>query len=251
MASSDPKDIVKIDQKSLENRNPLSEIKLSEEKLDELLLETIGEASLESIPIAGKLISYVQKYKEKLDKARTAIFLETYKKHSESQDEFNDSLRRLLTSNAGLILFQKTIRILNKDSYDSNYIDLLATSLKNISDKDFEKLFDEIDYVLSQIEKLSPQALLILSKFESWQKCSLDRATSMSGQIIVGDWDMQVATFFASNNPGTYDENAKERIAHAFRELENIRLVTLTEDRHVGLTPIGTEVYTQISKRLT
>jgi len=208
----------------------------------QLLLETFGEALMEKIPFFGALIGYVEKYKNKIDAARLAVFLEKMKGKMESHDAFVNALGKLLISNAGLTLFQKTLRILNKDNFDSDFTDLLATTLKNISDADFDEMFEELNYVLSQIERLSPHALLVLSKNPSWNKAPLSGGTTTSGQTLLGDWDTQVTNFY-SRNLNITDERKKKRIAHAFRELQSGGVLFVNENKRVQLTSTGEEVY--------
>lgn len=236
------KSIQKVNKdKEVELQDPLKDIELSEKKQDELLLETFGESLIEKIPFLGSLIGYGQKYQNKVDSARLAILLNKFEEQLSSFDDFKNTLGKLLTSNAGIMLFHKTVRVVNAGNFEQEYIELLAKALKYIAKSDFEDLFNEHDYVLSQIEKLSPQALLVLNDYDSWRTLALQRGTTMSGQTIVGDWDTQATTHFA-HSKGIGDDRTKKRIAHAFRELENNGMIFLTENKHIGLSPIGVEV---------
>lgn len=236
----------KEEQAEITERDPLQDIELSNEKQDELLLETFGESLAERVPILREIIGYTHKYKEKVDSARLAIFLNKVEDKLGSHDAFLGAMARMLTSNAGLTIFQKTTRILNNDNFDEDFIDLLAVTFKNVTAKDFESMFEELNYALSQIEKLSAQALLVLSVYEVWQKTKLQGGTTMSEQTIVGNWEGQMANSYA-NSIGMTDDRMKKRLAHAFCELENNGIVFLTPEKRVGLTPIGQEVYDLIT----
>lgn len=243
---SDKKITKQDNSRQIKKADLLQSIQLTEEKRNELLLETFGEALLKKIPLLGSLIDHAQQYQNKVNSARLAVLLSKFEEQISSFEKFRDILGKLLTSNAGIMLFHKTVRIVNTGNFEQEYIELLAKTLKHISESDFEDLFNEHDYALSQIEKLSPQALLVLSSFESWRGISLQGGTTMSGQTIVGNWDDQVTNFFARSK-NIEDERIKRRLAHAFRELENNRMLYLTGNKNIALSPIGTEVYGYIS----
>lgn len=243
---NDKKIIKRINPCQIKKDDPLQNIELSDEKRNELLIKTFGEALLKKIPLLGSLIDHAQQYQNKVNSARLAILLSKFEEQLSSLETFRNALSKLLTSNAGIILFHKTVRIVNNGNFEQEYIELLAKALRYISESDFEDLFNEHDYALSQIEKLSPQALLLLSNFESWKGVLLQGSTTMSGQTIVGDWDVQATNFFVRSK-SINDERIKKRIAHAFRELENYRMLYLTKNKNIALSPIGTEVYGYIS----
>lgn len=223
------------------------DIEVSGRKQLEIILESLGETLIDFIPIASNLMNFVRKEEEKLNAVRMAAFLEQLSGKMASQEDFKRSLIKLLTSNTGLVLFQKTVRVLNRDNFEKEFIKLLANSLAKITNVDVEKMFEKLNYVLSQIEKLSAQALILLSKYQSWKGFPLQRATGMGSGIICPDWDTQVASHFVRQTH-LLDAGMLERVTHVFHELESNGMIhNETSTKSVELTEIGREVYEQIS----
>jgi hypothetical protein len=110
-------------------------------------------------------------------------------------------------------------------------------------------MFLEINYVLSQMEKLSVQALLLISKHTSWEDVRFERATNMSGQLIVGDWSIQVANHFAAKTNMKVDPKSVKRLAHCFLELQSNGIAQLNnEAKSFELTQVGQEVAIYLSE---
>ncbi len=228
--------------------DPLRGIELSQEKQNKILLETVGAKIFERIPLFGGLINFFQTYRDKIDAAKLAVLWEKLREKMQSQEQFTEAINRILSSNTGLNLFQKIFKILNKDHFDPEFVDLLASCLKNMSVSDLDKMFEELNYTLSQIERISVQALIILSKHQFWNGVRLERATNMSGQLIAGDWDNQVSNHFAAKIGMSTDKKGIERLAHTFRELQANGLTMLNnQTRSVDLTEIGKDVFELIS----
>jgi len=239
------KDLVKNDVKTKTvSVNPLKGIDLSEEAVDAVLSETIGETILGLIPGVEKLVNFLGTYQEKLDNARLLILLKEFKEKHESSEKFQESLKKLLASPSGLNLLQKIVRIVNAGVMDLKLIKLLATTLKKISDSDFKEMFEEHNYALSQIEKLTPQALLLLSDNSNWPGINFS-STTTSGVTSGKGWDTCFATLY-SNRKGMPNERARRRITHSINELKNNHLIGL-EATHLPLTDIGEEIFKYLS----
>lgn len=234
------------DEQSLTKFNPLDDIQLTEEEKALLLTETGVNSAIEMIPYVGRLIGVTNKFSEALDQKKLEKLLIMLRGKMDSQEQFSGAIKKLITSGCGLTLFQKTIQILRKDN-DEDFIRLLSNVLQNICKEDFEEMFDQLNYVLSQIEKLSAQALLLVSKYEQWKGLRLNGATGMGGGIICPNWDKQVTTHFM-NNMSLNDDGIIRRVNHAFRELESSGIIHLTkETKSVDFTDIGEEVYQKIT----
>lgn len=226
---------------STEIRGPLDGIDLSGKVITELLLETVGETALEALsPRIGKILNFTKTFEGKINEARTSILLRDFESKHESHEKFQESIKNLITNPAGIILFQKVVRIVNADILDEKYIKILAGVLKKISNSDFHVLFEEHNYVLSQIEKLSPQALLVLSDFSNWPSVSYS-STTTSGVTSGEGWDTSFATLY-SNRKETPDEKTRARLSHVVNELRNNNLM-IPERTTLPLTTIGEEVY--------
>lgn len=235
----------KKDEKSLAKYNPLEEIELSEEEQTLLLAKTGATAAIEMVPYVGGLIGLTNKFSDALDKKKLEKLLVILREKMNSQEQFSAAINKLITNVYGLTLFQKTIQILRKDN-NEDFIELLSNVVHNICREDFERMFDQLNYILSQIEKLSAQALLLISKYEEWKGIRLERATGMGSGIICPDWDSQLTMYFV-NKMGLSDQGKITRINHAFHELESNGIIhTTRETKSVDLTNIGREVYEKI-----
>lgn len=232
------------DTKALKKANQLQEVEISPEEKTVVIFKAGVEAAIESAPFIGKLVSIANKVSDALDKKKLEKLLTIFGNKLDNQEQFSQAMSNLVSSNYGLTLFQKIVHILRKD-YDGKFIELLANVLKNICKEEFERMFDQHHYALSQIEKLSSQALLVLSKYDNWKENRLERATRTSGAAICGDWDKQVSTYLSSQLK-IDDANAKRRMAHAFWELDSNGVTTYAEAK-VDLTEIGREIYSQIT----
>lgn len=220
--------------------NPLEGIELPKDITDALLLETAGEAIVALIPGVSDFLNPFKVYQQKLDDARTLILLNEFKQKHEKSERFQEALKQLLTSPFGVSLVQKILKIVNAGAVDLKYIKLLAVVLKGISDSDFKEMFEEHNYVLSQIEKLTPQALLLLSDSRNWPGIAF-ASTTTSGVTSGKGWDTAFATLY-SNRKGMPDERTRTRITHSINELKNNHLIGL-ESTHLPLTDIGGEVF--------
>lgn len=233
------------DEKSLARYNPLEEIELSKEEKALLLTKTGASAAIEMVPYVGGFIALTNKFSDALDKKKLEKLLIILRGKVGDQEKFSVAINKLINSGFGLTLFQKIIQILRKDN-NEDFIDLLSNVVKNICEEDFEKMFDELNYTLSQVEKLTAQALLLLSKYETWRGVELERATGMGSGIVCPDWDSQLTIYFAKN-AGISGESKFGRINHAFHELDSNGMIhTTRETKSVEITNIGRDVYDTI-----
>ncbi|TRZ78476.1 hypothetical protein D4R87_00610 [bacterium] len=243
------KEIIKKQTNITKNKNVLDNIQLSKRKRIEILAKTLGKTVVEILPMVNeisKIISIPQKYKNEVDSVRALILLNEFQNRLDLNEDFKNKLEKLLTSNAGLLLFNKIIRILNRGNFNEEYTGTLAEVLKKISSSDdLEKMFEEYDYMLSQVEKLSPQALIILSNFEVWRGGKFSGGSTVSGQTVSKNWSIEMADKFAQSK-SIEDIKHRQRIAHAYLELESNRMLYLSNSSNVLLSSIGEEIYKYI-----
>jgi hypothetical protein len=229
--------------KPVDTANPLTGIEIPKGLKDELLVKTFGESVLTEIPFINKISEFLQSYKNKLDDARLLILLTEFKNKHETTEKFQSQLKRLITTPSGISLFQKVVRIINIDVFDVDCIKLFATALKKVSDSDLDKLFDKHNYVLSQIEKLSPQALFLLHDKPNWPTFNFS-STTLGNQVLGEGWAPAfVKSYF--NAKRIVDDNKIQYGAHAVRELVNNSFVKVERDRLV-LTGVGESMYEYI-----
>ncbi len=225
---------------------PLDEIELSEEQLTTAITEATTGSIGSSIPIFRKVLEWTERVKQNTKEEKLKILLKHYSAHFESIEKANETFNFLLGTRSGQVLFSKIVNLLDSNT-DEEAIELLANILKKISDTDFEKQFEQHLYILSQIDKLTPQALIMLSKYEIWKQVSLSGGTTTSKHTVLGDWDSQVANFLARSLKIT-DSNTVLRIAHSFLELESAGLIFL-DGSFIKLAIIGAEIYQIIIKK--
>lgn len=238
------KEIIKTGNKIEQVDDLFEGIDLPEDTADVILLEALGESIVENIPVIGKVANFFQSAQEKLDQAKLMILLKGFRHKHDSNEEFQNAFKKLIGTPAGMALIQKVVRIANAGIIDQRYIGLLANVLKNISDSDFKEMFDEYNYTLSQIEKLTPQALILLSDHSNWPGISFS-STTTSGVTSGSGWDESFATLY-SNRKGKPDQKTRNRISHSINEIMNNHLIDLKAD-NLPLTSIGNEILKALS----
>jgi len=216
----------------------LDRIELSKEKYAEIIANAGTKTLGGKIPILGILLEGVDRITQKVREEKLKILLNGFEKRFNSTENALNQFKKLFQSGPGVVLFEKIVHILDNGTEDREWIDLLSNVLKNIVNNEIGKQFEELSYVLAQIAKLSPQALIVLSKIESWHSYKFTGSTTMSKQTVVGDWDTQIAKHFATAI-GVIDNNKIVRMAHTFRELESAGMIFISEDKKLTCTEVG------------
>lgn len=242
--SKDGKKIRKLD--TTKNTNAVDEIELPTQTTIRALINAGGKVVVGSIPGLNKFFQVVDTINQEVREEKLKILLSQFGNRFDNIEGTLDQLRQLFQHREGLILFSKIIHILDNEVVNDEWADVLANVLKTISDSDVKEQFARHSYILAQIDKLSPHALLLLHKYDSWSKVKFTGSTTMSGQTIVGDWDSQITNLFCSNT-NTQDMEVKERIRHAFKDLEGRGIFKITEGKGVSLTQVGQEIHNYIS----
>jgi len=230
------------------DNDPLDKIALSKDKYAEIIGKAGSKTLARKLPIYGTLLEAVESFNQGVREEKLSILLQGFEKRFESSEEALRQFQKLFQSRAGVIIFEKIIHILDDGAEDKEWIDLLSNVLKNILNNEVEKQFEAQSYILAQISRLSPQALIVLSKKEKWHSYKFTGSTTTSKQTIVGDWDTQIAKFFASATSIT-DKSITSRIAHTFRELESIGMVSISESKKLTCTEIGEMVRNSICQK--
>lgn len=219
------------------NSDPLDKIELSKEKYADIIASAGSKTVGGKIPVLGILLEGVERITGEIREEKLKILLNGFEKRFDSTEEALGQFKKLFQSRTGVVLFEKIVHILDDGTEDREWIDLLSSVLKNVLDNEIEKQFEELSYVLAQISKSSPQALIILSKKKNWQTYKFTGSTTMSKQTVVGDWDAQIAKHFAASINVT-DKSKIVRIAHTFRELESTRMIFIA-DKKLACTEVG------------
>ena len=201
------------------------------------------------------LINTFYKFNEETDKAIKGIkrdkLLESFFDLSESNQETVSQLTAFLTNPSGNVLFNKIIRIVDENLPDIDLVNHLSMALYKIVNSEFESLFSEHKHALSQIERLTPQALTILSDSANWPMFYLSSSETM-GNLVTSDWVDEFSEAYARNK-GITDPSICLRISHSILELHNLGFVEARETQAGGsfscvYTPIGKEIRRYIQR---
>ena len=230
--------------------NSLEKIELDQQQIAGVLVEATTKmlaSGLLSLVGLNKLLEWT----ESVDQASRAEKLKTllveYGERFDSLDEAISKLKLLTATRGGQTIFRKVIQIVDKGNEDQEWIHLLAVALKRISEAEFEKYFDAQLFMLSQIDRLSPQALILLSEYGVWREVNIQSTTTTSGQTM-GDWIPQV-TMFMRQKKKIDNLEVGARINHFFRELESTGMVDL-KGHQLKLTAIGLEIHRAITEQM-
>ncbi len=190
-------------------------------------------------------LAFLTIWRQKRQDKKEAEVLKALKKELVVQAQSVANISNLLKNPKGFVLFNKVQYIVRSTELeDENFGELgklLARILIHISEKDFETLFSEISYAISRIERLSPQALFLLSDSRAWPKVSVG-GTTTSDVTLSGKWRITVSTAYL-HDKGLDDKTMTGRVAHSFGELESGGFAMVSKDKRVVLTDVGEEVY--------
>ena len=201
------------------------------------------------------VINTFLKWGEETDKAIRGIkrekLFEQYLDLSDQNEAAISQLKEFLTNPSGNALFNKIIGIADDSPPDIELLQHLSAAMYHIVNSDFEALFAEHRHALAQIERLTPQALSILSDCASWPQFQLGTVSTVDG-VVTSEWVEEFSEFYA-NNKGVRDHSVRLRIAHSVRELQNIRLIVAVQKEVNGpftclLTGIGNEIRKYIQR---
>lgn len=237
---------------------------LSDEETEEIVSDKVSKAvfagALEFVGLGAivKVLETAEKIKEEITQKKKNILLVKYFSDvNHIQKEIN-KLKEFVSDPVGNTLFNKIIRIVDTNPPNKYYLELFAKVLKKIINSDFQKLFSKHIYTLNQIEKLTPQALIILADYGSWPEYYISRYATRDG-IITTDWIEEFLLYYIKHKKISDDELSR-RIAHSLRELFRNDLIRSkmqkeTDSKDIGsikesirnlasceLTELGTEI---------
>jgi len=220
--------------------NPLAKVELDPEQIIGVLGKATTGSVVSSIPGLNKIFEWVERVDQASREEKLKTLLIEYSGRFESFEDAISKLKLLTATRGGQTLFRKIIQIVDKGDEDQEWIRLLAITLKKVFETEFEKYFDAQMFVLSQIDRLSPQALILLSEYAIWKEVNIQSTTTTSGQTM-GDWIPQV-TMFMRQKKGIDNLEVGARVNHSFRELESTGMINL-KGHQLKLTAIGLEIH--------
>ena len=230
--------------KSLESR--LENVKLSEEEEKDISTahtkKLIRDKALGFFKV-GEIISEIINWNESVDEdikeAKKEYLLAQYFDKNDRNEMALSNIKDFLSNAQGNTLFNKILRILDDTPPDVELSNHLSNALRYIINSNFEALFEEHKYALSQIEKLTPQALTILSDNNSWPLIPLG-SYSASGSKVTSDWLTEFTKTYAASKR-INDSQIINRISHSINELISMRLIEahLTQESGASCTMTG------------
>lgn len=151
-----------------------------------------------------------------------------------------EEIKNFISNPTGNTLFNKILQILVDNPPDPELVQHLSSELLYISQSDFEKLFNDHKYALSQIQLMTPHSLTILTDSNNWPNFKPGSFTS-NGGVITTDWLDAFSHSYISSKQ--VDNGVKKLIKHCVNELISKRfiLATVTNEKtgKVQLTEIG------------
>ncbi|MEH7299373.1 hypothetical protein [Neobacillus drentensis] len=242
--------------KTLEKR--LEEIALTDQEENEIVkdrtIKTIRDKGLSLFGTVGDVISTFLNWNDDvnddLSEAKKMVLLEQYFNKSDSHEKAISMLKDFLTNPQGNTLFNKILRILDDSPPDEELMQHLSSVLKVIIDSGmFEELFDQHKYALSQIERLTPQALSIIADYKQWPAIRLGHSISF-GPKVTSDWFSEFTNEYCAKK-GIRDQDKYKRVQHSVIELQRQGLMEALKGQdgltHCELTHVGTDLLPYIS----
>lgn len=215
----------------------IAEVNLSKEEVSEISSDHtkkfIRDKALGIFKI-GEIVSEIINWNESVDEdlkeAKKEFLLAQYFERNDQNEHALSQLKEFLSSPQGNTIFNKILRILDDTPPDVELSNHLSSALQHIVQNDFERLFEEHKYALSQIEKLTPQALTIISDFKNWPLIKLGSSTS-TGNKITSDWLFEFTQAYCKSK-SIHDKSLINRVQHSINDLISSRLIEAhrTED---------------------
>ncbi|PHD98786.1 hypothetical protein [Bacillus wiedmannii] len=219
-----PSEYLNVMGKSLEAR--LEETNVSDqakEIVKENTVKTIRNVGLSLLGGVGDAISTILDWNEEvhgnITEAKKMILLEQYFNKADDHEQAINMLKEFLISPQGNTLFNKVLRIVDDSPPDKELTGHLGAILKGIIEQGkFEELFTQHKYALSQIERLTPQALTIISDYRNWPPIKLGSSFTY-GPKVTSDWYSEFTQAYCESKK-MYDIQKIERVRHSVRELQ-------------------------------
>lgn len=215
---------------------------------DKQELEVVGDVIFsyltDALSIVVPPLSVINRWNEKREEKKQAEVIKKLKEQVSKQTKDIANVSNLLKNPKGFVLFNKIIYLVRsieiEDEDFSQYTELLSKVLINISNKDFENLFSEISYAISCVERLSPQAIFLLSDSVNWPKGSVG-GTTTSDVTLSGNW-LEITTneYIKFKD---LDRRFASKISHTFSELDSGGYMKVSSDKKIKKTKLGEDIY--------
>jgi hypothetical protein len=210
-------------------QSKLDEISISKEEQAEIASLEAGKATRDVIfdlfhlGAVTRILDTAEKIAQETEERKKAYLISAYLEKTDNVEQELREFEAFVTDPQGNILYSKVVRILNNYPINKYYTKLLAAALNKIKKSDFSSLFSEHIYALNQIEKLTPQALLLLSDYGNWPEFIIGNYRS-DGEFIDSTWVKEFLLYYAPLK-NIKDEGLIARMAHSFLELEQNEMI--------------------------
>ena len=178
----------KIDlEKRLEN------ICLEKNKIDEIKTSNARKIVTDKVLGAFKITSIISTImewndgvKKEIKDAKISALLSQYLNIVDDNTDSITKLKDFLSNPHGNTLYNKIVSILDDSPPDIELINHLSVVLTNMTNSEFESMFDEHKYALALLSQLTPQALTILADNKNWVMFTYSGL--ITNNIVVSDW---------------------------------------------------------------
>lgn len=191
--------------------------------------------------IVSEIINWNESVDEDLKEAKKEYLLAQYFDKNDKNEKALFELKEFLSSPQGNTLFNKILRILDDSPPDMELANHLSSALQHVVSNRFHQLFEQHKYALSQLEKLTPQALTILSDHHNWPLIKLG-SYSANGTKVSSDWLLEFTDAYCQAKHVS-DSGIITRVRHSINELISTRLIEAHLTGQSGarciVTPVG------------
>jgi hypothetical protein len=248
MIIAHPKEHLSLKKRELDSA--LNAIILTDDEADEIrnkrAIKVLHDNVLGKIPgykLARCLLTWNAEADREIKNAKKELLLVNCHEKLIGQGQSIQAITNFITNPVGSTLFNKLIQIIDDNPPDQELLQHLSACLKNMCTSDFEALFSDHKYALSQIEIMTPHSLTILSDSASWP--IFDPGSFQSnGPTITSDWLEAFCSHYIAAKGISPDR--RKFIRHCISELMSKRMIiaTLHQERKAkaGLTEIGSTI---------
>jgi len=232
----------------------LENLKLSEEENEKIrnghAIKVFDDKILGKIPgyeLAKTLLSWNKEVNEEIKNAKKEMLLVNCCDRITEQNKSIEIIKNFLSNPSGNTLFNKILQIIDDNPPDPELVQHLSCTLLYISQSDFEKLFNDHKYALSQIKLMTPHSLSILNDSANWPLFSPGSFTS-NGGVITTDWLEAFSRSYIKTKQ--VESSVQKLIKHCVNELISKRFILATvqgeKNGQVHLTEIGQTILNYI-----
>ena len=245
MIISHPKEYLKLKSNDLDAE--LAKIRLSEENEGQVrnthAIKVFHDQVLGKIPVyklAKTLITWNKEVDHEIKNAKKEILLVNCCNKLTEQGNTIDIIKNFISNPSGNTLFNKIMHIIDDSPPDQELIQHLSNALLYISQSEFENLFNDHKYALSQIQLMTPHSLTILNDSKNWPIFNLGSFQANSG-VITSDWLEEFSKTYIQLKK--VDSSTRKLVKHCVNELISKRFINAAlqgkNQGRVQLTEIG------------